>query len=373
MTRREPDAELALLTSGVSDWDAWLQEMRSERLSGAVWTAMRDQDIQSLLPEPVQSRLAHEWERAVEAGSPTNATITDIASALDGEPVHWILLEAPSTLDFLYAPSSLEAADSAMILTRGEDYEKALDLLRAGGWDLREDMAPEFTALGSATFTRKLPVPAELTVRCRLWSPVARPHEDVVWEALEHAELAGRPVRIPGAADRALWRSVSSVLDRTLASTFQTLQVALDFERLDREGWLQLIEHAQRMDVVPELEAGFFACAERMGLKRPPGVAEKAGQALPRGRRARVPALLLNERASAADVTMSRLLLMPNVETRKQYWAMATSPPYGWRALHCSFKPDDVLCGKPFKGFWKALGRLLFGKAGAGQNSRKNR
>ncbi|MCC6484604.1 MAG: nucleotidyltransferase family protein [Armatimonadetes bacterium] len=360
-TRYDADTELALLSGSVSDWSVCVKELHERRLSGAVWTTFRDQGLQRLLPQSVQQSFSHEWSRAVRMNSESHAPVSRLAALLDNERIPWVLLKIPSASDFLYFPEPADYVATSVVLTKPESYNRTLKLLAKNQWELREDMPPEYTALGSATLTHISHGAAQVRVLCHLWSPLARPSEEVLWESLEKADLDERSVQLLGSADRALWSAVGSVFDRRLHETWQLLDIALALGRLDREGWLLLLDHAQRMDVLPEASMAIQACAHRTDLRPPPGVSDFIAQAMPKGRRAQIPSLMFREDASTTDLTLARISLLHTRSERRHYCHFAKSPPYGWREEHRKYEPDDLLCEKPFKGFWGALRHILCG------------
>lgn len=359
LTARGRDAALASLISRVDGWEPWCAEARARRLSGAIWTAIRDEGLQAAIPVGAAARLEGQWRQSVAASALVHLDLSQIGAALDKEKIPWALLKGPSVADILYSDPGSRPMSDIDILIRPHFFRKSLDVLAEEGWRLREDMIPEYLRITHAVMLKFDPCVAMLEVHWNLLGTVPLPGEDVLWDGLERMEIAGRAVPVLGAADSALHLALHAVLHHGLKEASHLLDIALAFARLDREGWGIVVDHATRLNVVEELLAALDAAKRRVGFAAPEQIVRVLKQRRPGWLRRRATALALADSGGHAAMTLSRLIMMDGWENKGRYLDFVLMPPREWLRKVDSGSGGGAYSRRAFSGIGRALVQMF--------------
>lgn len=362
LAQRGRDAGLASAASRVSDWEGWVSEARSERLSGAVWAAVRDEGLQAAFPPQVCEELESQWRQSVAASALVHRDVSGIAALLDEAKVPWILLKGPSVADILYSDPGSRPMSDIDILVRPSHFRTALDLLARDGWTLREDMIPEYLKITHAVLIRQAPYVGVLEVHWNLLGTVPLPGETVLWEGIEQMDLDLRRVPVLGAADKALHLALHAVLHHGLRGASHILDISLAFSRLTRVEWETLVRHAVRMDVVEEVLRALDAARGRAGFSPPGYVLTELRCSRPGWLRRRATDLALSDSGGHAAMTLSRLIMMDGWENKARYLDFVLMPPRQWLKRVDSSAGAASYCTRAFSGVSRALAQMLRGR-----------
>jgi len=353
--KRGVDAELASLISSVSDWDAWLSHARSERLSGALWTAFRDNNIQALLPSGVAQKMEFDWRQSVVASVPLLQNVGDIATLLDCNDIPWMLLKGPSVADVLYSDPGASPIVDIDILLKPFDFTRALDQMQRSGWQLRNDMHPRYLELTRAVLTREGSYVSILKAQWNLLGAIPLANEDKLWDNPEEIEVGGRAVKTLSAADKALYLAVHAVLYHGLRPSAQLLDICLACGRLDRKGWSVLINHAKQTGLVEEVFLALTTARTRINMVVPESVMSDLLKSRPKGLRRKAPELVMSDTGGRAATTLSRLIMMHGTDRKKKYLSFIMFPPKNWLA----HTEDSIGPGAHFNNAFSGLGKAI--------------
>lgn len=266
--KRGSDAALALLVSGVKDWEKWLAEGIRLGLAGPVWVALRDAGIQSLLPPAVADKLETGW-RDASAGVPKASTaLKSAAEALTEEKIPYLLLNLPGTEDFLSAPAERSVLAHVMLRIPYECQKQARDALQAASWKLLDldGVLPSFYP-DSFVNPAHPDIVLHLTFRVLIVSDLTESESLVGQTSMQPYLHMDIPVPLPHA--QALLASLRAVAEGALDDPFRLLELKRLYSRLDRQGWDALLEATVRTTSVPEVQIVLSALVSRLAFAIP--------------------------------------------------------------------------------------------------------
>ncbi len=362
--RQDRDAALAALAGQVTDWDAWLTEARTERLSGAIWTAMRDAGVESALPSATANELESEWRQSVAASALLHYEVAGIGAALAAEEVPWIMLKGPSVSDSLYQDPGARTSVDIDILIKPDDVHKVISILESSGWLLREDMHPRYIRITHIVMIKTAPQVSLLEVHWCLLGTVPLKSEEVLWDTLEAMDIGGRLVPILNASDKALHLCVHIVLHHGLIPVSQLLDVVLACLRLDRQGWDSFVSHARKLGVVEEALLALTAARKRQGLLVPESVLESLESSRPGWLRRKAVQMAICDANGHAAMTISRLIIMQGWKRKWRYGRFVLFPPAEWMKELPDGNSDAIYFRRAFSGIVRAVKQFVGGARG---------
>lgn len=270
---RGSDAALALLVSGVKDWDKWLAEGIRLGLAGPVWVALRDAGIQSLLPPAVADKLETGWREASSEIPRVSEALKDAAEALAGEKIPHLLLRSPGAEEFL-AVSPEQPVRARVVLHIPYEYQQqARESLKAVSWKLldMDGVLPSFYP-DSFVHPGHAGIVVQLAFRVLLVSDLTE--SEALLNNSSLLPVHNREVPIPLPFVQALLASLQTVAEGTLDDPLRLLEVKRLYARLDRQGWDALLQAAVKTTSVPEVQVVLTALASRLAFAVPTQISE---------------------------------------------------------------------------------------------------
>ncbi len=250
--RRGADAGLALLASGVSDWQQWAGQARSQGLASAIWQAACQAGVQQIFPPEVAAWL----ESEAIAHSRLKQDVREAAAAagrvLDGARLDWMLLGLPRSADLLLGCG--EVAGVAHLLIRQQDLGAALSALEDDGWS---PASGGMLVREAHRVCLRSGLPGDLSLQDMEW----------LWERPAELDLGRYRVKTPGGAQMAVICALRAFYEHQCRPAGCLLDIALAVSSLDRRAQREIQTIAHRAGVLPEVLLALRIAELRQGVR----------------------------------------------------------------------------------------------------------